>query len=178
MSSRLINKIIGLIKPPEEKTRLRGLVLLVLMVIAACSGYLLPERLTVSLTDSLPHRVFWLRDAPENPQDIKLGQYLAFKKDHPWRHLIDENLSLKYVACMPGMKLKTTNTGHYYCNKKYLGTAIKKDSTGKILERFEFNDIIQDGKYFLKGTGERSYDSKYYGLVSANEFVYSAQPIF
>ena len=74
---------------------------------------------------------------------------------------------LKYVRCEAGDKLMVQGLD-YYCNDNLIGTAKTTDMDGKEVAQFVFNGQIPNGKYFVMGTHERSYDSRYWGFVDSN----------
>lgn len=71
----------------------------------------------------------------------------------------------KRVACVAGEVLRYEN-GRHYCGDDYLGTVLKRTTEGVPLRAFEFNGPIPEGKVFLIGDHERSFDSRYLGLVN------------
>lgn len=73
----------------------------------------------------------------------------------------------KYVRCESGDMLNVKGL-EYFCNDKLIGVAKTKDKDGKAVEHFVFNGVIPQGKYFVMGTHERSYDSRYWGFVDKN----------
>jgi conjugal transfer pilin signal peptidase TrbI len=81
---------------------------------------------------------------------------------------IDEERAVrltKRVACVAGEMLRFEN-GRHYCEDQYLGTVLKRTSEGLPLRPFEYSGPVPDGKVFLIGDHERSFDSRYLGFVN------------
>lgn len=70
----------------------------------------------------------------------------------------------KIVMCEAGDTLKTDGLD-YYCNGQFLGTARTTDSKGNVVSNFKFDGIIPSDNYFVMGTHDRSFDSRYWGFV-------------
>jgi len=74
---------------------------------------------------------------------------------------------VKKVGCVEGEHLY--NVGReFYCNGDYIGTAKEKDKKGNPAPLFNYDDIIEKGKFFAIGEMIDSYDSKYWGFVDNN----------
>lgn len=71
----------------------------------------------------------------------------------------------KRIACVAGEVLRYEN-GRHYCGENYLGVVLKRTTDGIPLKAFEFSGVIPEGKVFLTGDHERSFDSRYLGLVN------------
>jgi conjugal transfer pilin signal peptidase TrbI len=82
----------------------------------------------------------------------------------------------KRIACVAGEVLRYEN-GRHYCGNDYLGVVLKRTSKGLPLQAFEFNGVIPAGKVFLVGDHERSFDSRYIGLVNESALT-RLTPIF
>ena len=90
-----------------------------------------------------------------------------FKYTHPDKY-IEGRWLIKQVACKEGDLLERYND-YFTCNGKNIVTVLHKDKYGNPLYPFEFHGIIPKGYYFLTGTHERSYDSRYFGLIYYSE---------
>lgn len=71
----------------------------------------------------------------------------------------------KIVMCEAGDTLSTKGL-EYYCNGKFLGMARTTDKEGRAVSPFEYNGLIPKDNYFVMGTHERSFDSRYWGFVN------------
>ncbi|AII15528.1 conjugal transfer peptidase TraF (plasmid) [Campylobacter iguaniorum] len=74
----------------------------------------------------------------------------------------------KIIMCEGGDKLSTQGLD-YYCNNKFIGTAKTTDKNGKPVSPFIYNGEIPQGSFFVMGTHERSYDSRYWGFVNEDQ---------
>ena len=152
-----------------------------LVVLAALLvGAWLPGRIIVSTSPSLQHRVFFMTSV--NTKKIKTGDYLVFRhEDTAFVHkgLKPENDRLiKELGCGPGDVLISDADDLFSCNKKGLGKALDKDSQGRPLPQFQFNGPVPDDNFFMIGSDPRSFDSRYFGFVHADDILYKALPIW
>jgi len=152
-----------------------------LVILAALLvGAWLPARIIVSTSHSLQHRVFFL--VPVHIKKIKPGDYLVFSHDDTSfvnRGLNPENDRLiKRVGCSPGQVLTRNADRLFSCNKKELGKAMDKDSQGRVLSQFEFSGLVPEDNFFMIGSNPRSFDSRYFGFVHADDILYKALPLW
>lgn len=90
-------------------------------------------------------------------------------------------LFVKIVGCSAGKHLYTKKENGkvaYYCNKKFLGYACDRNKYPRCPEHLLYNLIVPPGKYYAMATSFNAYDSRYYGLVSANSIIGKAFPLF
>jgi conjugative transfer signal peptidase TraF len=151
-----------------------------LVILAALLvGAWLPARIIVSTSQSLEHRVFFL--VPVNTKKIRTGDYLVFR--HKDTRFVNKGLNkendrlIKKVNCSPGQVL-TRDIDLFSCNKKELGKALNTDSRGRALPQFEFNGPLPDDNFFMIGSNPRSFDSRYFGFVHADDILYKALPLW
>jgi len=151
-----------------------------LVILAALLvGAWMPARIIVSTSKSLEHRVFFL--VPVHTKKIKTGDYLVFR--HKDTRFVKKGLNkendrlIKKVGCTPGQAL-TRDSNLFSCNKKELGKALNKDSQGRALPQFEFNGPVPDDNFFMIGSNPRSFDSRYFGFVHADDILYKALPLW
>lgn len=142
-------------------------------------GAWLPTRITVATSDSLDHRIFFLRPVTAR---FETGDYLVFRHRDmtPVQQGLRQNheLMIKKVGCLPGDLLTTDAGRDFTCNGRILGKGLEADSKGRELPRFTFNGQVPEGKLFLVGIHPRSYDSRYFGFVDANEILHMALPLW
>lgn len=153
--------------------------LAVVVLAALLVGIWLPERIIVSTSPSLKHRIFFLTRANS---EIKLGDYLVFR--HKDSDFVQKGLDptndrmIKKVGCRPGEILSTDIERNYFCGQKLLGVALQTDSKGRSLPLFQFSGTVPEDSYFMVGRNPRSFDSKYFGFVHADDILYKALPIW
>ncbi|MBM9615700.1 S26 family signal peptidase [Desulfobulbus rhabdoformis] len=153
--------------------------LAVVVLASLLVGAWLPERIIVSTSPSLEHRIFFLT-RPNH--EIKIGDYLVFR--HEGTSFVQKGLDpdndrmIKKVGCSPGDLLSTVLKRSYLCNQRLLGVALQTDSKGNSLPLFEFSGPVPENKYFMVGSNPRSFDSKYFGFVDADDILYKALPIW
>jgi len=151
----------------------------IVVLAALLVGSWLPARISISTSPSLPHRIFFLS---KNKADIRTGDYLVF--NHSDTSFTKNGLQpandqmIKQVGCSPGENLSQDGDNKYFCNEQYLGTALAADSTGRKLPIFHFSGPVPQNSYFMVGAKPRSFDSKYFGFVHAEEILYTALPLW
>jgi len=151
-----------------------------LVILAALLvGAWLPARIIVSTSKSLEHRVFFLD--PVNTKKIQAGDYLVFR--HKDSRFVNKGLNkendrlIKIVGCSPRQVL-TRDIDLFSCNKTELGKALNKDSQGNALPQFEFNGPVPEDNFFMIGSNPRSFDSRYFGFIHADDILYKALPLW
>ena len=140
-------------------------------------GSQLPGRISVTLTPSLKHRVYWLAREPDR---VKRGDYVLFHYPERVTRLARGEVSdlMKILGCDEGDILTVDGTKNYYCNGEYLVRAKDVSLNGERIENFKFNGPIPAGFMFVVGQHKDSYDSRYFGLVEKNRIRAKAYPIF
>jgi signal peptidase I len=125
-----------------------------------------------SVTPSLPYYAFLIdkKDLTFSKKDLIVFKYPG---ENVYNYKTDESF-VKIVSCVPGEILKTKNY-EYFCNDEYIGKALLKDGQGKSLNPFVFNGIIPKNNYFVTGTHQKSWDSKYWGFVSKDRIIATAK---
>lgn len=150
----------------------------IVVLAALLVGSWLPSRISISTSPSLSHRIFFLS---RNKTDIRTGDYLVF--NHSDTSFTQNGLQpanhqmIKQVGCSQGEILTQDSENRYYCNERYLGTALTADSTGRQLPTFHFSGPVPENSYFMMGANPRSFDSKYFGFIHAEEILYTALPL-
>ena len=153
--------------------------LAIVMLAALLAGSWLPGRLIISTSPSLDHRIFFLTRTKDS---IKTGDYLVFR--HKNTRFIRKGLNrkndrlVKKVACCPGDKLAIDSKRTFFCGQRELGTALETDSKGRSLPVFDYTGVVPENSYFMLGTNPRSFDSRYFGFIHADEILYKALPIW
>ncbi len=152
---------------------------LLILLASFLVGAWLPPRLSVATSASLKHRVFFL--VPK-PVKVERGDYLVFRHQAllQAQHGLNPKIELmiKKAACLAGEQLKRDEQARFFCNDTLLGKALPADSSGRSLPRFTFNGSIPAGKIFVSGEHPRSYDSKYFGFIDAEDILHKALPLW
>lgn len=150
----------------------------VVVLATVLAGSLLPGRLIVSISDSLNKRVFFL----VGYSGIRHGDYMVFKGEKKYiayaAPMIKEvDKIIKIVGCAPGESLSRNEKGEFYCDGVLLGQALEKDSLGRALPQFNFSGTVPEGSFFMIGDNPRSFDSKYFGFIHADQMLFKALPL-
>ncbi len=163
-----------------QKLNTREKTIALVFLAALLTGLWLPTRIIVSTSESLDHRIFFMVD--HDIEKIKDGDYLVFKHAHSTfiRPGIKrkEHLFTKQVGCSPGERLKRDENSQFFCEQTFLGNALTQDSKGRDLPHFSFNGPVPENNFFMVGTHPRSFDSKYFGFIHADEIKYKALPLW
>ena len=140
-------------------------------------GSLIPSRLSVSLTPSLDHRLFYLDRSPD-PRAIKKYDYVLFTFSSKYINDGKPVKAIKQVACDEGEILKVTGSD-YYCNdNEFIGKAKEFSLKGEKLEKFVYNGKIPEGYVFVAGRHKDSFDSRYYGFIKKKDIEAIAYPVW
>lgn len=141
------------------------------------AGTLLPYKISVTLTPSLKHRVYWLI---RNPDKVVRGDYVLFRhKELSDRMGIKKSEDvMKILGCNEGDLLTVDAEKKFYCNGEYLVRAKDISLKGEPLLHFVFNGTIPKGVMFVMGQHKDSYDSRYFGFVDKSRIMAKAYPIF
>ncbi len=121
----------------------------------------LMDRVVWNITASVDHRIGFISS------DIPMkGDYVNFKFSHP---LVlggeDVRLTKKYI-CGFGDVIQTKGRD-LYCNGEKLAAALEYTESGKSLDVFNWDGPIPDGKVFVLGDADESFDSRYWGFVES-----------
>ena len=149
---------------------------------AVLVGVWLPDRIIVSTSPSLTHRIFFL--VPVNKKKIRTGEYLVFEDKDADTLFIRKGLNrnnnrlIKKVGCVPGDTLTRDADRGWHCGQEFFGNSLKTDSRGRELPQFSFAGIIPADSYFMVGDNPRSFDSRYFGFIHADDFLYKALPLW
>lgn len=163
------------LEKPLFKMRQSFILRILIMLPAMYLGISIPNHISVTLTRSMDHRVYFL-DLIQ-PNQIKRGAYVLF--DIPIGLIKDlkMNKAIKRVGCIGGNTLRVKK-GDYFCDAVYLGTAKPYSINGKPLQSFSYDGVIPAKKLFMVGDSVDSYDSRYWGFLDQKEVSSSAYPIF
>ena len=141
------------------------------------AGTLLPYKISVTLTPSLKHRVYWLI---RNPDKVVRGDYVLFRhKELSARMGMKKSEDvMKILGCNEGDLLTVDADKKFYCNGEYLVRAKDFSLKREPLQHFVFNGQVPKGVMFVMGQHKDSYDSRYFGFVDKSRILAKAYPIF
>lgn len=142
----------------------------VLLITIGSNFVSLPFGLRINQSDSLPHRLFFGLSVGD--RQIERGSIISFT-----HHLCRKNLAKK-VTGLPGDRI-TICADHLYINGKYAGKIQAETSKG--IKLFPAKEgLIEPDYFFVMGTHERSFDSRYleFGLIHRDSIVEILCPLF
>jgi len=141
------------------------------------AGTLIPYKISVTLTPSLKHRVYWLI---RNPDKVVRGDYVLFRHKELSARMGMKNFEdvMKILGCNEGELLTVDVEKKFYCNGEYLVRAKDISLKGEPLQHFVYNGTIPKGVMFVMGQHKDSYDSRYFGFVDKSRILAKAYPIF
>lgn len=115
---------------------------------------------------------FYIINKKIEPTSFKKGNIIAFKftKDSDEYYSLNHNF-IKQITCSQGSVLSIKNGSTYFCDGKIIGVAKPTDSNGKLVSNFKFNGVIPKDNYFVMGTAQSSYDSRYWGFVNKKDII-------
>ncbi len=135
---------------------------------------ILTNNLVISLTDSDGYRVFWRKKC-----EYTRGEFVSFIPPGTAKYAPEGAEFIKKLYCMPGDEIERKGRW-FFCNGKRIAYALEKTRKGQPLEPWLINNsfTIPEGYYFVKGENVRSYDSRYYGLISKEQITGCYRPLF
>ena len=140
-------------------------------------GFIIPERISISPTDSVGAHVFLYKKNFKQP-DLRKGSLVVVPLYTKLRPNCWPCLVVKYIKCDEGDLLEVKNHGEFFCNNVFLGSAKTHSKEGVPVKAFDYNGIIPKGKFFAMGNCIDSYDSRYVGFEDKNDIKAIALPIF
>jgi len=154
--------------------RASSLKTILLVALAALAASLIPQRIAVTLTPSVRHRIYLLDRAPEK-QNISKTSYVLLRIDS--KYLGGARITIKQVACREGDTLRVEEA-RYYCNNVYLGKAKAFSLKGERVGHFNYDGVIPADDLFVFADHPDSFDSRYFGFVRKDDVLAIAYPIF
>lgn len=133
--------------------------LIILSVLSVIAYWVSPIKLVYTFDNSMPYH-WWIEVYPF--REPRVGDVVLIEP--PEDEYTRGKLLVKRIVCGEGDYI-STNGLEYYCNGKYLGKARTTDSKGRPVKHAFLNQYIGKGYYFVMGENERSYDSRYFGLI-------------
>jgi len=147
----------------------------------------LPVRPFVVTTASVPVGLYVLHAGADRllPGDTVAFEYQApdWARGRGYAH--DGAPFAKYVFGVPGDVVTTDGLRYRVCNStgecRDAGSAQRTDRAGRVMHPVDFGTrtVIPAGSYYLGATlHERSYDSRYYGLIPAERVLGRISPVW
>lgn len=153
----------------------KGLCLLAGFLILSFAGAVIPGRLSISLSNSVGHRLFYYKPKFK-PSSLKKDTFVLFDVYTKLRPDCWPCQVIKKIVCAEGDVLSVEER-NFYCNKDYIGTAKPCARDGTPLQTFQFNGVIPGGKLFVTGACVDSYDSRYIGFIDKKDIKAILVPI-
>jgi conjugal transfer pilin signal peptidase TrbI len=150
--------------------KLSGLNVFIAVFALVFAGAISASRFSVTLTPSLSHRIFFLKEAPGS---VSKGDYILF--DIPGLGI--KETVIKKAACSGGDYLET-RVRQFFCNGEFLGEAKEYSLTGERLIQFAHSGIVPKGRIFVFGQNKDSYDSRYFGFIREEDVQARAYPLY
>lgn len=123
--------------------------------------WLSPTKLAYTFDKSLEHK-WWIEVFVY--REPRQGDYILFTPPVINKYTKGK-LLVKRIVCSEGQRIQSVGLD-YYCDGRYLGRARTEDSKGNPVEPYRVDKVIQKGEYFVMGSNEKSYDSRYMGLIA------------
>lgn len=161
------------------KTKLRRITGSSIAVILLLAIYYLSYHIGYNETESVYFRFYYHTDY--KPKDVRPGNY--FILEMPENELYRQGTKIvKRVACTEGLTLKTfisdDEAFNFYCDGSFIGKLSNFfDSRGNRLKTFFYDGVIPKGYVFLLGDLDKSYDSRYWGLLPVSNLKRLVYPI-
>ncbi|NVM20253.1 MAG: signal peptidase I [Desulfobacterales bacterium] len=153
----------------------KGLCLLAGFLTLSFAGAVIPGRFSVSPSNSVGYRLFYLKPQFKR-SSLKKGTFVLFDVYTKLMPDCWPCLAVKKIVCTEGDVL-SVNQRNFYCNKEYIGTAKPCAKDGAELEAFQFNGVVPGGKLFVAGACVDSYDSRYIGFIDKKDIKAIVVPI-
>jgi len=124
---------------------------------------------------SLPY-VFYIVDSWD--REYSLGGIITFRAERMAPFVKDGSIVVKNVAAVSGDHI-VSESGELTRNGENIAriTSIQAKKAGKELKELDRNFIVPESSIFVLGTHERSYDSRYFGLVYERQLNGRAYPL-
>jgi conjugal transfer pilin signal peptidase TrbI len=128
----------------------------------------------------LPYSVFLIELGSDQPQR---GEYLAFSSRQMEPFYANGTAVVKQVAAVPGDRVTVDRAG-VSINGEHVGELLHLEpgqklwAQGRRLSDVEREEVVPRGHWWMMGTHPRSYDSRYWGFISADQVVGRAIPLW
>lgn len=123
----------------------------------------------------LPWTYYAISLGTPNPE---VGELVAFKVLGLEPHYVDGMIFTKIVKGVPGDQVTARGDGLEVNGELYPFSKRTLTKLDLPAEAFNRSYQLADGEYFLAATEPDAFDSRYYGPVSAEQFIGSSRPIW
>lgn len=155
----------------------KKLVFLLIMIMSlTAAGAMIPSHFMVALSPSVKYRIFYYKSNFQQ-SDLHNGTYVVFDMYTKLHKNCWPCQVVKKIGCAEGDNLYVDKNNFYHCNNEYMGTTQPFTKTGVPLYPFYFNGSVPQGKLFIIGDHEDSYDSKYMGFINKSDVKAVALPV-
>ena len=128
------------------------------LIVVAWSVWQVESHIVVNTSESTNARVFWRIDGKP-----KKGDYVTLIFTHPF--VGNDILRItKQIRCVSGERLVRSGAD-FYCNSEWLVHAREKSRANQTLPQFAWSGPVPQGKAFLAGNHNDSFDSRYWGFA-------------
>jgi conjugal transfer pilin signal peptidase TrbI len=148
---------------------------LVIIAISTFVSAYITGHILISKTESLNYRVFWKDSIWKNSSEKEF-----MKSDYVLFEFAEDVYYVKRIGCLPNQLLNERD-GMWFCGNVKIKdnvTITHSPASSKKLKQFEFDGIIPEGKYFVIGDSENSFDSRYWGFVDADKILHTLTPLW
>ncbi|MBF0451288.1 MAG: S26 family signal peptidase [Candidatus Magnetomorum sp.] len=145
------------------------------------ASFFLSHHYVIQISSSLPCGVYKKKAISET---ILIGQIVlvvlspeirSFMINQQWIPAHLNYFLMKPVAARPGDHVRITPDA-VYINHQYKGPVKQVDQEGKHLPHYLFDGILKKNTYFLLGTAQNSFDSRYFGPIHKQSIINSVEP--
>lgn len=124
---------------------------------------------------SLPYRL-WVTLAFDD--SVQAGNYVAFRTGPKAKRFFEPGTRfVKKVAAGPGDHV-VVHSGTVRINGQVVADLPLAPALDKPLAAFNRDLVISTGHYWVMGTDPRSYDSRYWGTISADRIIGQSYPLW
>jgi conjugal transfer pilin signal peptidase TrbI len=146
---------------------------LIIITISIFVGAYITGHILISQTESLNYKVFWKSSiwVDKSEKTLKKGDYVLFE-------FAEDVYYVKRIGCLPSQHLQKHDEAWFCDNSKLKDITITHSSSGQKLKQFDFDGIIPEGKYFVIGDSQNSFDSRYWGFANIEKILYTLTPLW
>lgn len=140
------------------------------------------SRLVYNTTASMPIGLYYKTSEPVVRKSIILAK--PHKSDYilqaiKYGYISENEILLKRVIGIPGDKVRITQEGIYVNDDLIANTRIFVVDTNKRPLIYKTLDkTLMNNEYIIVGDSEKSFDSRYFGIVTSDEVISTVVPLY